>query len=141
MLIWFIPLLAVLCVGFIVFVIFRSVEPKKTPTDAAVLITTDPPTYAIEPVVDGLDHPWDVAFSPSGELMYTERSGKISMVKNKVASQITTITDVKTGGEGGLMGMAVDSDFEKNRFIYTCYTASSDVRVVRWKVSEDRVMS
>lgn len=136
-LLWTTPLLAVLCIGFIVFVIFRSVEPKKAATDATVLVTTDPPSYTIEPVVDGLDHPWDVAFSPSGELMYTERSGKISMVKNKVASQIATINDVKTSGEGGLMGMAVDSDFEKNRFIYTCYTASSDVRVVRWKVSED----
>ena len=137
LLLWGILLLVVLCLGVIIFVIFRSVEPKKAATDAAMLVTTDPPAYAVEPVVDGLDRPWDVAFLPSGQLIYTERNGKVSMLKTGVASQIATINDVKASGEGGLMGMAVDPDFTNNRFMYTCYTASSDVRVVRWKISED----
>lgn len=133
---WIVPLAAVLCVGFIIFVAFRSVQPKEAATDATVLASTDAPTYEVEPIIDGLDRPWDVAFLPDGQLIYTERSGKISKVQNSSASQIATINDVKASGEGGLMGMAVDPDFMNNRFIYTCYTTSSDIRIVRWRVNE-----
>lgn len=136
-LLWFTVILAALCAVFIVFVIFRSVEPKKIATDTAVLVSSDPPTYTVELIVDGLDHPWDVAFLPGGQLIFTERNGKISALENGVASQIAVINDVKASGEGGLMGLAVDPDFAANHFIYTCYTTSSDVRVVRWKISED----
>src|SRR5690349_13160431 len=106
--------------GFIAFVVFRSVQPKKAATSPVVLASTDPPSYSVEPILDGLDRPWDVAFLPSGELIYTERSGKISMRKNGVAASIAIIGDVKASGEGGLMGLAVDPDFVNNRFLYTC---------------------
>ena len=135
-LLWSVMAIAALCVGFIVFVVFRSVEPKKAPTDVAIVVSTDPPAYTVEPVIDGLDHPWDVAFLPDGRLIYTERSGKISTLKNGIVTQIAAIADVKTSGEGGLMGLAVDPDFTKNRLLYTCYTSSGDIRVVRWKLGE-----
>ena len=81
---WLAAVLIVACVGFIFFVIFRSVESKKPATDAAIFVSTNPPAYTIEPIVDGLDHPWDVAFLPGGQLIYTERKGKISTLKNGV---------------------------------------------------------
>jgi glucose/arabinose dehydrogenase len=34
-----------------------------------------------------------------------------------------------------MMGIAVDPSFASNNFIYTCYAATSDIRVVRWQVN------
>jgi aldose sugar dehydrogenase len=37
--------------------------------------------------------------------------------------------------ESGMLGLAVDPNFAANRYIYTCYTATNDNRVVRWQVN------
>src|SRR5690606_25638667 len=48
------------------------------------------------------------------------------------------IDDVQAQGEGGLTGLALDSDFANNSYIYTCYNSTAgDVRVVRWVLSDE----
>ena len=32
----------------------------------------------VTPVVTGLDHVWDIGFTPDGTMLYTERPGRIS---------------------------------------------------------------
>jgi glucose/arabinose dehydrogenase len=101
-----------------------------------------PPKYLIvSTVIAGQTKPWDIAFTPDGTLLFTEKVGRINAVVGGTKQVMATVTDVQTAGEGGMLGLAVDPDFATNRAIYTCFNSniggSADVRVVRWTVNAD----
>lgn len=99
------------------------------------------PRLTTETIVEGLENPWDIAFLPDGTPLVNERSGEISLIKDGNVSQIFNVADVYDVGEGGLTGMALDSDFATNRYLYTCFNSSAsngiDVRLVRWTMNAD----
>src|ERR1051326_7439344 len=111
-----------------------AVRPATTKPEKPSITT---PAVTMQVMASGLDHPWDIEFLPDGTGLFTERIGKISILKNTSVVPLATVDDVKAVGEGGLMGLAVDPDFATNRSIYTCYNTDSDIRVVRWKVTID----
>ena len=91
-----------------------------------------------EAIIGGLTNPWDVAFTPDGTLLFSERRGAVSKVVDGEKVLVQRIDDIRAQGEGGLTGMTLDSDFANNRYIHTCYNSSSnDVRVVRWTLNRD----
>lgn len=96
----------------------------------------------VEEVVNGLEAPWGIAFLPNDDLLVTERSGRIRIVKNGQL-QPTPLTEVPATdeGEGGLLGIALHPNFADNRWFYVYYTTlkggSPVNRVVRWQMAED----
>jgi glucose/arabinose dehydrogenase len=82
------------------------------------------PTLRGTVVQDGLVIPWDVAFAPNGQMFVTERPGRVRVYRsgNRNADLLatTTISNVHASGEAGVMGIAVDPEFEDNRFVYVC---------------------
>ncbi len=90
------------------------------------------------PIAQNLEIPWALAFLPDNGILFTERPGRVRLIDSKGNLQkdpIYIVPDVKTEGEGGLMGIAVDPDYNKNHFIYLCYTYDSQKtlnRVVRY---------
>ena len=98
------------------------------------------PNLTVSTVVSGLDHPWDIAFTPDDNWMiYDERAGSIWAKPFPTGAPVLlgTVSDVVVHGEGGLLGLAVDPSFASNHFLYACYDSSSDVRVVRFTVAGD----
>lgn len=95
------------------------------------------PEFDTQAVLSNLDRPWDIAFLPDGSPIFTERGGTLNIIKGTSRSVFARISDVSSEGEGGLTGLAVDPDFAKNRYIYTCYNTASDIQVVRWKTNDD----
>ena len=94
-----------------------------------------PPTLTVTPVATGLEIPWDLGFLPSGELLFTERPGRINALVSGQKRLLATPTDVYATGEGGMTGLAIDPSFATNRRIYTCYnTSPSEVKIVVWTV-------
>ncbi len=108
---------------------------------ALVSACVPPKSLAVSTLVSGLDHPWDIAWTPDGTMLFTQRPGPIDARVGNQNRQLAAPPDVKAVGEGGMMGIAVDPDFGTNRFIYTCFHSSlsnpSTTRVVRWKVDTD----
>ena len=96
------------------------------------------PALTTTTVVGGLDLPWDVAFTPDGTLLFTEKAGRLSAFVGGAVRRLATLADVFNVGESGLTGLAVDPDFAGNRRIYTCHSwtdgTNRDVRVVAWTV-------
>ncbi|MEM3063279.1 MAG: PQQ-dependent sugar dehydrogenase, partial [Nitrososphaerota archaeon] len=94
----------------------------------------------IEIVAKNLRVPWSLAFLPDGRLIFSEREGRIKILlkgddKPKLVGEIS---DVKASGEGGLLGLAVDLNFQETKSIYLYYTYAnlSNLtlnRVVRYK--------
>ncbi len=91
----------------------------------------------IDVFVQNLELPWGMAFLPNGDFIFTERHGRISLLK-KGESIHTAIMyrPVQTVSEGGLLGMCVDPDFTNNHFIYIYETLDSN-HIVRLKLEND----
>jgi glucose/arabinose dehydrogenase len=112
---------------------------------AATGRTTEPravPSLTVTSVVSGLNKPWDIAFTPDGTMLFTEKIGTINARAGGITDVLADPDDVLVAGEGGMMGIAVDPNFATNRRIYTCFLSRDsgrpdDVRVVRWRVADD----
>jgi glucose/arabinose dehydrogenase len=106
--------------------------------------------FSEEVVASGLSSPTAVAFLPDRRLLVAEKGGALKLVENGTATTLTTIP-VCTGGEMGLLGVAVDPAFGSNGFVYLyrtksgaagCDTATGRFnQVVRITMSGDTVVA
>lgn len=135
--------------------------PEPAPTPSAVLVTPapdetratppspEPPPMAAPPalpaataapqdVMVGLAAPWGLAFLPSGAVLVTLRDravvllldeGGVRELTGPGASELAGGT--VTGGEGGLLGVAVSPDFAFDHRVYLYRTAADGNQVVR----------
>lgn len=89
-------------------------------------------------LASGLEIPWALAFLPDGQVLVTERPGKVRLINSQGELQkepIYIVGVVKADGEGGLLGVAIDPNYRSNHFIYLYYTYDSQKtlnRVVRY---------
>ena len=82
-----------------------------------------PGGLGVETVVEGLEVPWDLAFTPDGRILITERLGRIRVVKDGALQDAPYASiDVFHRSEAGLMGIALHPDFAANGYLYVCYT-------------------
>ncbi|CAM4076439.1 PQQ-dependent sugar dehydrogenase [Saccharibacillus endophyticus] len=84
---------------------------------------TDGLTGEVETVTDNLDTPWEIQFD--GDTVYmTLRGGSIVKLENgeQVEQPIALNPEVLEEGEGGLLGFALDRDFEQSRIAYAYHT-------------------
>jgi glucose/arabinose dehydrogenase len=102
----------------------------------------DQPELKVETVLEGLDHPWEIAFIDD-VMLFTERSGDFFAYVDDTKQLVETIDNVEADGEGGLLGLAIDSNFENNQYIYMCYNYKKgnkrDVRVSRFEFDVDQL--
>lgn len=85
-------------------------------------------------VVEGLSSPWSMALLPDGTVLLSERdTAAIKLIDDGDVSMIGTVANVRPGGEGGLLGIAVAPTFEQDRYLYAYYTSASENRIVRMK--------
>jgi glucose/arabinose dehydrogenase len=75
-------------------------------------------------VTKQLEHPWAIAFLPNGDMLVTERPGRLRIVRgNSLDPQpIAGLPTVRTDGNGGLMDVALHPEFTENRLVYLTYT-------------------
>jgi aldose sugar dehydrogenase len=112
-----------------------SVTTGPSTTTTTTTTAPAPGDRVITTVLSGLSNPWDIAFTPAGQLLFTERSGTINVVAGGARRQLARPADAAPRGEGGMMGLAVDPAYATNRRIYSCFATQNDVRVVRWVVN------
>jgi aldose sugar dehydrogenase len=86
----------------------------------------DAPTLTRTVVLDGLDDPWDLAFTPDGALLFTEKCRGLSVRRADGsrhhlfgrAGAAVAGPDFLCQGQSGAHGIAVDPDFARTRFVY-----------------------
>ena len=81
----------------------------------------------IETVLPNMNKPIAMAFDPAGRLFYTEKeSGNVRLFANGQLQTNPVITfSVDASGEQGLLGIAIDPNFNANRYIYIYYTCNT----------------
>ncbi len=77
-----------------------------------------------ETVVDGVEHPWGLAFLPDGRMLVTERVGRLRIVSaaGQLSAPLTGVPEVYARGQGGLLDVAIDPKFGQNRLVYLTYS-------------------
>jgi glucose/arabinose dehydrogenase len=102
-----------------------------------------PPASAagVKTVATGLAIPWEIAFLPDRRALVTERPGRVRLLdrRGKLRRDPVARVQVSAQGEGGLLGLAVDPDFGRNRFVYLYYTTAGGMRLERWRFVGDRL--
>ncbi|MCV0393065.1 MAG: PQQ-dependent sugar dehydrogenase [Nitrosopumilus sp.] len=96
----------------------------------------------VEVVADNLKIPWSIDWTSDGKIFFTERTGNLRLIENGVL-QAPLLTIGVGGVEGGLLGIAVDPNYDENHYIYLYYTynefLSTTNKIVRYVISEDKV--
>ncbi|PKL80794.1 MAG: quinoprotein glucose dehydrogenase [Ignavibacteriae bacterium HGW-Ignavibacteriae-4] len=95
--------------------------------------------YNYRDAATGLNTIWEIIWGPDDYLWVTERQGRVQRINPETGEmqQVLDITsDVITGSERGLMGMALSPTFSDDGFVYLSYTYQSGgtiVKIVRYR--------
>ena len=103
--------------------------------------------FRVVTVVEGLEHAWSLAFLPGGDMLVTERPGRLRIVRNGVLlpDSVPGVPAVLARGQGGLLEVAPHPDFATNRLIYLTFSKPigdgerATTAVVRGRFENDRL--
>lgn len=96
-----------------------------------------------------LEDPWDLAFTPEGEMLFTEKCRGLSVLRADgsvrrlfgTKGSAVVAEDFFCRGQSGMHGVAVDPDFARNRFVYVYMPSKlgsqATNRVIRLVVDKD----
>lgn len=82
----------------------------------------------VEIVAQNLQIPWEIVFLPSGEMLLTERPGRL--LKIGTDRTVIPVAGVEHAGEGGLLGLALHPDFSANNYLYLYLTTRSEAGLI-----------
>jgi aldose sugar dehydrogenase len=112
-------------------------SPQPEPTPGVVRADT---------VVRGVAHAWGIEFLPDGRMLVTERAGRlrIASTNGQLSAPLAGVPEVAAEGQGGLLDVALDPDFARNRLLYLSYSAPgqygrSGTAVARARLGEGRL--
>lgn len=95
-----------------------------------------------ELVAENLEVPWGLAWLPNGDLLVTERAGRVRRISGGalLPDPIATLP-VSAVNEGGLLGIALSPNFANNRRMFLYVTVEDGGgrtnQVERWVLTED----
>ncbi len=86
-----------------------------------------PDGFISEIIVDSIPRPMDLAFAPDGRVFIATLHGDVRIVKDGLLlpAPFTTV-QVTSRGERGLLGIALDPNFESNGYVYLFYTTDNN---------------
>lgn len=74
-----------------------------------------------------LDNPWGMTFLPDGQLLITEKPGRLRIFADgKLSEPIAGVPKVAYRGQGGLLDVEIDSDFASNQLVYLSYAEPAE---------------
>ena len=113
---------------------------------AEPVIHTEKQRLSYQIVTTGLQHPWSMAFLPSGDMLVTERGGQLRLIKQNGElhpQPITGLPQIRQYGQGGLLDVVLHPDFEENRRVYFSYAEAgpggAGTAVARGRFKEHRL--
>lgn len=97
-----------------------------------VAVADDEPGLTHTVLMSGLRNPWDLAFTPDGSMLFTEKCRGLAVRRSDgsvhrlfgTSGSAVVADDLFCQGQSGMLGVAVDPSFAENRFIYV-YMASN----------------
>lgn len=126
-----------------------NVETTVNPDGTIPPVETEKPNTAYKPAFEGqtriagvktsfaievqtlskqLEKPWGIAPLPDGRLLITQKKGTLRLADNtgKLSAEIKGLPKVDDAGQGGLLGITIDPQFESNRMVYWVFSEGDD---------------
>ena len=100
--------------------------------------------YDVTVLARGLEHPWAVEPLPGGDLLVTEKPGRMRIISatGEKGAPLAGVPEVDARGQGGLLDVALSPKFESDRTIYWSYSeprqGGNATSVARGVLSPDR---
>ena len=132
--------LATLCATSLLSVAFTA------HADAPRTFASETGTITATPVVEGLQHPWALAFLPNQQgILITERPGNLRIVSpaGKLSAPLSGVPQVWAKGQGGLLDVVLSPSFAEDRLVYVSYAegggedGKAGTTVGRGRLSDD----
>jgi len=96
--------------------------------------------YKFKTLAEGLSFPWGIAFLSNDEILVTEKTGQLRLIKNGelLEEPISGVPESLFKGQGGLEGIVLHPDFVNNKYLYLAFSETDEdniklntLRVVR----------
>jgi aldose sugar dehydrogenase len=96
--------------------------------DAPQELETLGPKIRVVPMAKGLVNPWGIAFLPSGDILVTEKPGRLRIIRGGTLDPqpIAGVPEVYPVGQGGLLEVLPHPRFAENQFVYLTYSKSRE---------------
>ena len=124
--------------------------------DTATIIRTAFHDFSVDTVTGGLVHPFSMVFTPEGDLLVTERPGRLRIIRDDVLidDPVAGLPEILAIGQGampqdgreqaGMRDLILHPDFAENRLLYLSYTkpgadSLGNIAVVRGRFENDRL--
>ncbi len=102
--------------------------------------------YRVVTVVDGLVNPWGMAFLPGGDILVTERPGRLRIIRGGklLPTPVEGVPAVVVRGQGGLLDVALHPNFSANKLVYLTFSkplegSAATTAVVRGTWANDKL--
>jgi glucose/arabinose dehydrogenase len=115
----------------------RASHPLPT---LPITLHTDLYRIQVSPVATGLANPWSLAFLPNGDILVTERAGRLRIVRGGVLDPqpIAGVPGVRTTALGGLLEVALHPKFAENRLLYLSYAKANEANLTTTALARAR---
>lgn len=91
------------------------------------VVQSERQAFRVVPLVEGLSHPWSMAFLPDGRMLVTERDGRLRVVARDFRLDphpIEGVPQVSAVGQGGLFDVVLHPKYADNGWIYLAYNGA-----------------
>jgi len=101
--------------------------------------------YRVVTVADGLVHPWSMAWLPNGDMLVTEKPGRLRIVRDGelLPEAVPGTPEVFYEGQGGLFDIVPHPNFSDNQWVYLSFSKptgdTSTTAIVRGRLENDRL--
>jgi len=102
----------------------------------------------VEVVAEGLEIPWAIAFVDDNRMLVTERPGHLRVIENgELQEPVQGTPEVLHEGQGGMLDVAVDPEYEQNGWVYLSFSHALDddserpgamTKIVRGKIEDNQ---
>ncbi|QJD87038.1 ThuA domain-containing protein [Cohnella herbarum] len=114
----------------------------KADGDCSATVYNDT-NYKKQELMTNLQAPMGLDFAPDGRMFFIEIDGKVKVYSPKTElATIAATLKVVDGNEQGLLGIALDPDFENNNWIYLYYSpvgSDNEDRISRFEAKGDTI--
>ncbi|OGG72727.1 hypothetical protein A3A38_03640 [Candidatus Kaiserbacteria bacterium RIFCSPLOWO2_01_FULL_53_17] len=145
--------ISLIILGTMVFVVYwLGASPFSQNESSTIPPIQNEVAYTVEEVVHGLEVPWSIVFTSPTRMLVSERPGRIRVIENPSTGSgqaalaekpLHTFPEVSTGGEEGLMSLALHPSYASNKYVYASYAYQSErgmwVKVIRFRDNGDSI--
>jgi glucose/arabinose dehydrogenase len=126
-------------------VVIAGLSAGDSRAQGSGIVRSEKEAFRVVTLVEGLEHPWGLAFLPDGRLLVTERPGRLRIVRDGTLDPrpVEGLPEIAAVGQGGLLDVALHPRYAATEWIYLSYAARGDggigTEVLRGRLRDHRL--